>query len=103
MKTIIAPADVDFSGGWTTTWSTITTSFPTLGKVMLFAGIIILVFGLARFAWQKRKGGGASTSSLMWTVLVAALLTGPEAVLPILLKVVDLVINGLIAIGDVLF
>ena len=55
------------------------------------------VLALVRFFWKKRKGG-ANPRELAIELFVAMILTGPEIIVPLFLRIAGLVANAIVAI-----
>lgn len=94
----MADSTVDFRGGWTDLWTPVNDALGTGGTTLLAViGTAMVVGGLATFVWEKRKGQGNS-SKLMYIILFGALLNAPNLIIPAMLWLVDLLINGVVGI-----
>lgn len=89
---------INLKGGWAAVWAVVDKAAPGLSALMLSVGVILVVFALGKWLWDKRKGGGGNSSALMWTAIVGAALAGPTVIFPILLGLVDWVLNGIIGL-----
>lgn len=94
----LVPMAINLKGGWATVWSAVKSAAPGLGPLLTSIGVILVVFALGKWLWDKRKGGGGNSSSLAWTALVGAALAGPEIIFPILLGFIDWGINFVVGI-----
>lgn len=96
-----AAGDVDLASGWTTLWGSISSSVgPQVHGLLTIIGVILLVFALGKYIFDKRRGGGATQglSAVLWTLLAGALLASPDLIIPAALTILDLIINGLVHI-----
>lgn len=106
MKFIAVPAGVDFSSGWNGLYGAFTAAVGTqfaLGMSMF--GVGLLVFALIKFLWEKRKGTGSGLggsngglSPLGWTLVFATLMVAPGILIPLFLKIGELVADFGIAL-----
>lgn len=85
--------------GWKAVWSAVTAGTGNgLGTLLLSVGVILMVLALGKWLWDKRKGGGGNSSALLWTAVVGAALAGPEVIFPIMLGIVDWLIDTVVGI-----
>lgn len=89
--------DVDFVGPWNNFLSSISGIDGVLTVVAVF-GVIIVVVSLISWIWKKRRGGGAGGFPVM-AVGLGALLAAPKAVIPVVLLILQWIVN--ICIGFV--
>lgn len=94
-------ATINLASGWSQVWGAIS---PVLGSsgtsLMTGIGVIIAVFSVVAWLWERRKGGGGQGHhKLLWSLLIGALLAGPAIVIPAALVIADFVVNGIIAIA----
>lgn len=87
---------LNLSGAWQAFWNGISGGLGNLPMALAIIGMLIIVGGLIKFFWDKRRGGGGNTSQLVWTSVIGSLLAAPNLILPILLGIVDLVVNMLV-------
>lgn len=88
-------ADVDLVTGWTDVMTTLQ-GVPGMAGIFRFCaavGVIIIVAAVLKMLWDKRKGGGAGLSSLVWPMVIGAVLAAPVVLIPVFLWVADFVIN----------
>lgn len=84
--------------GWNAVWAAVTAGAPGLSTLLLSVGVVLMVIALGKWLWDKRKGGGGNSSALLWTAVVGAALAGPEVIFPIMLGIVDWLINTVVGI-----
>lgn len=85
---------VDFTAAWTTFWGAINRGeFSKLMTIITVIGVLVFLAALAGFAWRKRKGGGGDTKGLWWALVIGAVASAPNVLIPIALTIVDLVVN----------
>lgn len=90
---------VDFAGAWDAFWSR---AQGQLGDILVLAGIVgvLLVVGaLVMYFYRKSRGGGGNTTGLVWTMVVGGILAAPAFLIPIILNVVDFVINTIASVA----
>lgn len=92
---------VNLAGGWNTLWSAISTVIG--GQIMLILtiiGVIMVVFAIGKYFFDKRRGGsaGQGLGVVLWTLVFGSILAAPQVIIPLLLTILDLVINAIIAI-----
>lgn len=92
---------VNLTGGWNTLWSAISGAIG--GQVMAILtiiGVVLVVFAIGKYFFDKRRGGGVTQGLgvVMWTLVFGAILAAPQAIIPLLLTILDLLINTIIAI-----
>lgn len=90
---------VDLAGAWAGLWAKITAA-AGIGDLVVFItwiGVGLVAFAIIKWAWTRRKGG-ASVGSVGWPLIVGAVLAAPNAVLPAILWLVDLLGNAVVNI-----
>lgn len=90
---------LDLSGAWDKFWGNITGgNFGNFLMLLAIIGMLIVVFGIIKFLWEKRRGGGGNNNALIWTIVVGALLAAPALVIPLLLNVIDILVNAIVKV-----
>lgn len=90
---------VDLVSGWSSVWSSVTSAVGSkLTNLMTAVGVIIVVFALGKWLWERRRGGGGSHSGLIYSMAVGGLLAAPEVIIPVLLTIIDYVINAVVGV-----
>ena len=90
---------VDLKGGWAKVWSAIGTALGNLAGLLTAFGVIIVVFAVLKWLWDKRRGGGGQgNSTLGWAMGFGAILAAPGLLIPLTLGLVDVLINAVINI-----
>lgn len=92
--------NVDLVSGWNGVWSSIQSTVGTqLTGLLTAVGVLIVVFALGKWFWERRRGGGgAGHSALMYSMAVGALLASPDLVLPVLLTIIDYLCNAVVGV-----
>ena len=88
---------VNFSGQWSTAWGKITGNITGFLVILGIVGVLMVVVGIGKYVWDKRRGG-ANPSNLAWTVGIGMILCAPSVVIPLLLKILDQVVNAVLSI-----
>jgi hypothetical protein len=85
---------LDLKGAWTSLWSAINTgTFASIMTLLTWAGVILVVFAVLKWLWDKRRGGGGNSQSLIWTSVLGGALAAPNLLLPIVLGLIDMLVN----------
>lgn len=104
---IIAADDttVNLAGGWDDFWSGISgaTGFDGVQALMTAVGALIVVMAIGKWLWEKRRGGGGGgggkgSEGVLWALALGAILSAPGGLIPLILKVLDFVANGVIGV-----
>lgn len=75
------------------------TAGQNLLTLLAAVGVLILVFALLSFFWQRRKGGGMSgMGSLTMPIIIGGILAAPRVVIPILLWLIEVAVNFILGI-----
>ncbi|XKH58638.1 hypothetical protein LG293_16435 (plasmid) [Citricoccus nitrophenolicus] len=89
-----APAKVDLSAGWTKVIAALESGWSGLLTALTFVGILLIVWALVKWAWDRRRGGGMQGSGPMWGALIPGfILVAPKILIPFLLNLFDIVAN----------
>ena len=88
---------VNFRESWSKFWSSLTSSTGIGGLFTLLSlvGMLLVAMAIIKWAWDRRRGGGGGGSgAIIGAVIVGALLSAPNLIIPIVLLIVDVVINA---------
>lgn len=90
---------VDLAGAWSGLWGRITSAAGISGLLTLvtWVGVGMVAFAIIKWGWSKRRGS-AQAGLLGWPLFVGAALAAPNAILPGVLWVVDLIANAVVNI-----
>lgn len=83
---------IDFGGSWGKVWAAVESGFPGISLMLTSVGMILVVFALAKYAWDRRRGGG-NASPLWNTLIIGALLLLPTVVIPLALLLLSGIAN----------
>lgn len=77
-------------------------------KVAAWIGAIILAISIITYFWQRRRGGAGGggkggSKAVVLSAIVGGILVAPGALLPLLLGIIDTIINAFINIGGTVF
>jgi hypothetical protein len=97
---MLAAASVNFQSGWNTVWNSVTAAVGTqLTTLMTAFGVVLVVFAIIRWLWDRRRSGfQGNHSGLLWTFGIGAVLAAPEAIMPLLLGLADLITNAVVGL-----
>ncbi|WP_156250808.1 hypothetical protein [Pseudactinotalea terrae] len=84
-------------GAWERFWGVLSgaNGVGTLFTILAVVGVLLIVGSGIKFLWDKRRGGGANSKALIWTIIAGAVLAGPNLFIPLILRLVDIVVNVL--------
>lgn len=86
------------AGGWTTLWGALNQGeFSKLMLIVTVIGVGLVVYAAGGFLWKKRKGGGGDSKGLWIAVIIGAAMTSPNILIPVVLTILDLLINVIVA------
>ena len=92
---------VNLAAGWNTLWGAISSVIGgQITLILTIIGVVMVIAAVGTWIFQRRRGGGVTQGlgAILWTLIAGALLAAPQVVIPLILTILDLVINGLIAI-----
>lgn len=90
---ILAAESVNFTGPWSTLWGKVNQgTFGDFMTLMTFIGIGVVIIAIGKLVWDKRRGGG-NPQPVLWSLLAGALFAAPNALIPIVLKLAEIVVN----------
>ena len=81
---------LDLKSGWDKLWTTLTGG-TQIGTLLAAVGIAIVVGFLIKWFWDKRRGSGGKFPTM--AVILGAVLAGPTLLVPVIITVVEAVIN----------
>jgi len=93
---------IDFAGAWSKLWTAIMSATGIAGimTVLTIAGALIALFAIGKYLFQQRKSGGQGAGhglgQIGWALPVALLLMAPNLLIPLALKVVDVIGNVIV-------
>ena len=89
-------ANVDLTSGWNSLLSAIQGATGNLLGVLAMVGVAMIVIAILVWAYQRRKGG---VSGFPWMMVVlGAALASPAAVIPLLLTILEFIVNFFIGL-----
>lgn len=86
---------VNLVGAWNTFWGTVggVITGPVQTTITVI-GIGLILFTIVKYLWDKRRGtGGGKTSPIWWTLAFGGVLIAPEVLIPLILGILQWVIN----------
>ena len=92
---------INLTAGWTKLWGAISGVIGgQISTLLTIAGVILVLFAICKYFFDKRRGGSASQGlgTVMWTLVCGAILSAPQVIIPLVLTLLDFVINTVVAI-----
>lgn len=94
------PMQISLKGGWEKLWSAVSGAAGTgLTTALTVIGVALVLIAVIGYIWQRRRGGGGQSSGLIWTLIIGAILAGPTIVMPLLLTLIDWILNMFVNLG----
>lgn len=84
---------VDFVGNWNKAWAVLSNGTESIWTTVAIVGIVVLVFSIGKFIWDRKRGSGGNTAGLLGAAAVGALMCSPQVVIPILLMIFQIIVN----------
>jgi len=94
MSIIATAANVNFAGSWSTFWSSISGSLGKLPTILGIIGMLLVVFAILTYLWERRRGQG-DHKKILWAIVVGCCLAAPDVVIPAILTIVDFIANAI--------
>lgn len=79
---------------WSSLWSSVSGSIGPLTKLLGAIGLFLMLGALIKWIIDKRRGGQANHSGLLWTAIFGCILAAPNMLMPTALTLVDKVVNA---------
>lgn len=99
---VATEGQVNFYGAWQTFWGRVSGNITGLITLLTIVGVLLLVIGIVGYIFEKRKSGGGSMSQgggkVMWAMIAGLVCVAPNALIPLILKILDGVANGVLSI-----
>jgi hypothetical protein len=94
-------AGVNLSDSWNQFWGAVQGPAAPLLNLVKIVGVALVVMAFAKWAWDRRRRGGAGDSSGIWAaLLIGALMSAPGVIIPMVLRIFDIVVNASISIWN---
>lgn len=96
MNNLLLPlaSSVDLSGQWGTVWAAFKAAIPGLPRLMGIIAVIMVVVAIITWLWGKRRSIRAGDNQIMiGAIVVASVLAAPDLLIPLLLTIIDGLIN----------
>lgn len=89
---------INLSSGWDQLWSAVSRALgSSVTQLMLVIGVGLIAAAFIGWIWKRRRSGGGGMqdmSAIWWTMGIGAILAAPDLVLPLILNLVDAVVNA---------
>lgn len=89
---------IDLNGSWSRFWNSITSAanIDRLMTLLSIVGVIIVAAAIVKWSWDRRRGVHAGNSGAVWgSLLVGAVLSAPNLLIPIVLQIFDILVNSI--------
>lgn len=92
---------IDLAGGWNTLWGALNIP-PQMMTLLTVVGVIIVIIAVIKWIFDRKRQGssgmGQSSGPVLWAALAGVAIAAPALIIPIFLKIIDWIINGLVSI-----
>ncbi|AYG03422.1 hypothetical protein [Gryllotalpicola protaetiae] len=91
--------NIDLVTPWNTLWSSVQdTVGPQILNLMTIVGVILVVFAIGKWIFDKRRGGGAhkGLDTLLWAFLAGCVLAAPGLLIPAVVNFLDYGANAIL-------
>jgi hypothetical protein len=100
VPSILHAADIDISSQWTLLWTAVTAGAPKLGAILMAVGGILVVAALVMWVIKRRTQRGLGDMTAVWgSLIIGSVLLAPAVVIPIILKLIDIIANIVVSLG----
>jgi len=88
-------ASVNLSTNWSSINSSLTSALggSQLSSMLAIVGTVLVVFAVAKWLWDRRRNQGGNHQALLYTLVFGGVLAAPDVIIPMLLSILDVVIN----------
>lgn len=94
MLILASTTTVNFAGDWSKIQSDLNSALgPSLVTFLGVVGAVLIVLSVAKYFWDRRRGGGGNHQHVLFTVLIGVILAAPSVVMPGILTIIDGVVN----------
>lgn len=90
---------IDFSSQWDRLWADLSPELKGGLELAALIGMLLVVMSLAGYLWQRSRGQNAQLKTVLWMMLFGAVLCAPGIIIPLLLRIVDMVANLVAGVG----
>lgn len=90
---------IDLAGNWDKLWNSLVSGGGatfTTGLGMIGVAVVLTVLLIAVI--NKMRGKGSGLGGMTWALIIGAICSAPTVVVPLILKLIDLIINLAIAL-----
>lgn len=88
---------------WKTFWDSFadTAGIDGILKLLSIVGVLLIAFAFIKWAWDRRRGLNGGGSGAIWgALLIGAILSAPNLLIPIVLTALDAIVNAVANILD---
>jgi hypothetical protein len=97
---IQAASNIDIASQWGTLWAAVTSGAPGITNILMAVGALLVIGSLVMWAIKRRTQRGLGDMTAVWgSLLIGALLLAPSVVIPIVLKLIDIIANIVVSLG----
>lgn len=89
---------INLKKSWETFFGAIeqTSGFGRILNLLSIIGVVLVAFAVVKWAWDRRRGLNGGGSGAIWgALLIGAILSAPNLLIPIVLQIFDLLVNSI--------
>lgn len=94
---------IDLAGAWDKFYNAVATGagVKRLLTLMAIIGVALIAAAIVKWAWDRRRGLNGGGSGAIWgALLIGAIMSAPDLLIPIVLQALDALINSVSKIWD---
>lgn len=91
MHLLLPLLEINLAGQWQTLWGPLSKTGIT--GVLSFVAFVVALIAIVKYFMARAKGGGADSRGLLWTGIFCLILAAPQILVPILLTMLDWILN----------
>lgn len=104
-RVLVSAEKVNLAGGWKVFWDKVQGQLGGITTLLTVIGALLVVMALVMWLMERRRSGsagmGQGAQKVMWAGIVGAVLAAPGFILPIMLGIIDLVINSIMSVMSI--
>lgn len=98
---VIKSGAINISDQWNLLWSAVSSGAPALTGILSAVGALLVIGALVMWVIKRRTQRGLGDLTAVWgSLIIGAVLLAPAVVIPLILKLVDIIVNIVVSLGQ---